>query len=82
MEKLWTTKKKVELQGVLLRNIDKGKSLKERLSVHKSLTSGKLIQSGTFCLDHDVLQHQINIEKSKRANKKEEKKNRFEKKKN
>ena len=80
MSKLWTAEKKLELQGVLLRNIDRGKSLKERLGVHKSLTSGKLIQSGTFCLDHDVLQHQINIEKSKRESEKEEKRNRFEKK--
>ena len=80
MDKLWTTEKKVELQGVLLRNIDRGKSLKERLSVHKSLTSGKLIQSGTFCLDHDVLQHQIKIERAKWEAAKEERKNKYEKK--
>ena len=57
-----------ELQGQLTRSITKGKNMKERLSKLKKLTSGNLVQSGSFCLCHDVCEHQIQQNKEKNEN--------------
>ena len=65
---LVTEATKIELQGQLTRNINKGKSMKERLSKLKKLTSGNIVQSGSFRLCHDVCEHQIQQNKEKNEN--------------
>ena len=63
LEGIFSHERKRELQGKLTRNINKGKALKQRLEKVKDITSGRLVQSGTFRLSHDVCQHQIEREK-------------------
>ena len=54
---LYTTDHKINLQGKLKRNIENGKTLKEKLKSYKYLTSGKIVQLGTHTLCHDICEH-------------------------